>query len=213
MKEKIISLVLIVLLLTITFVTPIQSSSTTKQNTIESSIELSTASDSHLFKSTTIGTITTIIKDNLRQMSYSPRFKQRFTKYLELGLYEMEKLGVTPEKNLLETKSILTDKMLPIDGLKRHMFLINIDPDTVEIKTTIPPQLENLTGDNSTLEIFIKLYPITDSVKTTQRMTLRKLYQTTSLIWPAIGARVIENNITTFIIAFGPGIKREWKIF
>ena len=103
--------------------------------------------------------------------------------------------------------------MLPANGLKKHMFLMNIHPDTVEIKTTIPPKIENLTRENSTLEIFIKLYPFTDSVETTQRMVLRKLYQKTSLIWPAIGARVIENNITTFIIAFGPGIKRDWKIF
>ena len=213
MKKKIISLLLILIFLMTTFITPVQSINTTKQNTTEFSTQLSTASDSYLLKSTTIGTITTLIKDHLRQMPYSSRFKQRFTTYLELGLYEMEKLGVTSEKNLLETQSILTDGMLPMNGLKRHLFLMNIDPDTVEIKTTIPPQIENLTGNNSTLEIFIKLYPFTDSVKTTQRIALRKLYQTTSLIWPAIGARVIENNITTFIIAFGPGIKREWKFF
>lgn len=212
MKKKIIALLLILLLM-ITFITPVQSINTTKQNTTEVSTQLSTASDSYLLKSTTIGTITALIKDHLRQMSSSSRFKQRFTKYLELGLYEMEKLGVTSEKNLLETQSILTDGMLPIDGLKRHLFLMNINPDTVAIKTTIPRRIENLTGDNSTLEIFIKLYPFTDSVETTQRITLRKLYQTTSLLWPAIGARVIENNITTFIIAFGPGIKREWKLF
>jgi len=44
-----------------TFITPVQSINTTKQNTTEFSTQLSTASDSYLLKSTTIGTITTFI--------------------------------------------------------------------------------------------------------------------------------------------------------
>ena len=213
MKKKIISLLLILILLMTALLTSVQSITITKQNTIELTTQLSTASESHLLKSTTIETITALIKDHLRQMPYLSIFKQRLTRYLELVIYEMEKLGITSEKNLIETQSILTDGMLPINSLKRHLFLMNINPDTVEIKTTIPPHIENLTGDNSTLEIFIKLIPFTDSVETTQQIALRKLYQETSLIWPAVGARIIENNITTFIIAFGPGIKREWKFF
>ena len=51
MKKKIIALLLILLLM-ITFITPVQSINTTKQNTTEVSTQLSTASDSYLLKST-----------------------------------------------------------------------------------------------------------------------------------------------------------------
>jgi len=44
-------------------------------------------------------------------------------------------------------------------------------------------------------------------------MPIRKLYQETSVIWPAIGARIKEEDNTVFIIAIGPNIKWDWKLF
>lgn len=55
------TILLILIFLMTTFITPVQSINTTKQNTTEFSTQLSTASDSYLLKSTTIGTITTLI--------------------------------------------------------------------------------------------------------------------------------------------------------
>ena len=142
-------------------------------------------------------------------MQYSPRFKERFTEYLEQGLFEMEKLGITSEKNLLETQTIVTNEPRIKNPFKSHRFLMNINPDSVDIETTIPTYIDNQTGDNYTIEIFIKLIPFVDSIQTIQQIIIRKFYQESSLLWPAIGLRIIEDDKTVFIIAFGKGM--TWK--
>ncbi len=208
MKKKIISLLLILLFLMTTLITSVQSTDTTKLNTTELRTELP-MSESHLLETTTIGTVTTFIKDYLHQMQYSPRFKERFTEYLEQGLFEMEKLGITSEKNLLETQTIVTNEPRIKNPFKSHRFLMNFNPDSVEMETTIPTYIDNQSVDNYTVEVFIKLIPFIDSLQTVQRIILRKFYQESSFLWPAIGLRIIEDGETVFIIAFGKGI--TWK--
>jgi len=217
MKKKVVSLMIISMFLVTGFITSVQSIETKKQKITTSQPQLPTSSESCPLESITIDTMTTLIKNRLHQMPYTSRFKARFTRYIEMGIKEMEKLGVTPEKNLFETQTILTDELLPLKPSKAHFFLMNLYPDSVDITTTIPTYVENLTGDdwadNTTLEIFVKLIPFFDSVETVQRIILRKLYQETSLLLPAIGARIREDNSTVFIVAFGPGIKWSWRFF
>ena len=212
MKKKMFSILLISIVLMPTLITSVQSINTTIQEKNNLITQASTLPESGVLESTTIQIITTLMKDYVDEMPYSSRTKERFIRYIEQGMYELERQEVTSEKNLLETQRILTDSENLLEGLKRHKFLFNINPDTVEIETTIPSHISNLTGGNTTHEIFIKLVPFADSVKTSQRIIIRKLYQETSLIFPAIGARVIEDNSTVFIIAFGPGMKRNWRL-
>jgi len=212
MKKKMMSSLLISIFLIMTLIPSVQSTDTTRLNTTELHTQLPT-SESHLLETTTIGTVTALIKDYLHQMPYSSRFKERFTKYLEQGLFEMEKLGITSEKNLLETQIIVTNEPLLKNPFKSHRFLMNINPDSVNIETTIPTYIENQTGDNYTIEIFIKLIPLVDSIQTIQRIIIRKFYQESSLLWPAIGLRIIEDGETVFIIAFGKGITWNFKFW
>jgi len=217
MKKKVVSLMIISMFLVTGFITSVQSIETKKQKITTSQPQLPTSSESCPLESITIDTMTTLIKNRLHQMPYTSRFKARFTRYIEMGIKEMEKLGVTPEKNLFETQTLLAESPLSLKPPRTHLFLMNLYPDSVDITTTIPTYIENLTGDdwadNTTLEIFVKLIPFFDSVETVQRIILRKLYQETSLLLPAIGARIREDNSTVFIAAFGPGIKWSWRFF
>ena len=217
MKKKVVSLMIISMFLVTGFITSVQSIETMKQNITTSQPQLPTSSESCPLESITIDTMTTLIKNRLHQMPYTSRFKARFTRYIEMGIKEMEKLGITPEKNLIETQTLLTESPLPLKPSKKHFFLMNLYPDSVDITTTIPTYIENLTGedwaDNTTLEIFVKLIPLIDSIETVQRIILRKLYQEASSLLPAIGARIRKDNSTVFIVAFGPGIKWSWRFF
>jgi len=125
-------------------------------------------------------------------------------------------MGITSEKNLLETENILTKGFFNRKPRIRS-FLINLRPDVADVTTSIPPFVINLSknneSENVSLEIFIKLIPLFDSIQTEQRIILRKLYQSSSLLWPAIGARILEDNVTSFILAFGPGFQWTWRIF
>lgn len=100
---------------------------------------------------------------------------------------------------------------------KTRFVLFNLYPDDVTIETTYPRRTRNLSTNASSgnvtqiLEIFLKIIPISDHIQTEKRIILRKLYQETSILGPAIGARILENNETSFIIAFGFGIQRYWR--
>ena len=217
MKKKLISLMILSLLIITCFITSVQSIDSKKINTTESNLQLSTNQESNILESITIGMITSQIKNRLQQMPYSQRFKDRFTRYIEKGITEMENLGITQGKNLDKIQTTLTDIPLALKPAKKHFFLINIYPDTVDIETIVPTYVQNLTGDdwqdNTTIEFFIKLIPLFDSIDTSQRVIIRKLHQSTSLIYPAIGARIRQDNSTVFITAFGPGIKWSWSLF
>jgi len=217
MKKKVISLMIILMFLLTGFITSVQSIETKKINTTESNLQLSTDQESNILESITIGMIASLIKNRLQQMPYSQRFKDRFTRYIEKGITEMEKLGITQGKNLDKIQTAPTDNPLALKPAKKHFFLMNIYPDTVDIETIVPRYVQNLTGDdwqdNTTIEFFIKLIPLFDSIDTSQRVIIRKLHQSTSLIYPAIGARIIQDNSTLFITAFGPGIKWSWRLF
>jgi hypothetical protein len=123
--------------------------------------------------------------------------------------------GITAEKTLSETKEMLDhDTGLRLRG--SHRFLINFYPDVARVVTVLPRYTRNISetneSQNRTLEIFIKLIPFYDYIKTENRIIVRILCQS-SVIWPAIGMRIIEGNTTVFILAFSPGIQWSWKLF
>ncbi len=216
MKKKVISLIILMFLLT-GFIASVQSVETKRFYKAESDLQLPVETESYMLESITIGTMTALIKDQLGQLPINSRLKERFEKYIEKGINEMNMMGITSEKSFVETQTILSDSLLNPKRPKTHMFLMNLYPDSVDITTMIPTYIENLTGndwqDNTTVEIFVKLIPLFDSIDTSQRVIIRKLHQTTSLIYPAIGARIRQDNSTLFIAAFGPGIKWSWRLF
>jgi len=212
MKKKILSLVVISMILFTTLITSGQSNVITKQNTDEFSGTFSEISESNLVKQTTLETITTGMQEYIDQLSCSPLLKQLVIRCIKQGVYDLKKQGINSEVSIDTLELSSYGKERAFGNSRSRFFIFNSYPDTVEIQTTIPSHIENLTG-NSTLEIFIKLYPLVDSIKTSKQMIIRTLYQETSGIWPSIGARIVEDNTTTFIIAFGPGMKWNWKIF
>ena len=217
MKKKVISLMIIMMFLITGFIASVQSVETKRLYKAESDLQLPLEIKSHMLESITIETMTSLIKDRLGQLPINSRLKERFARYIEKGINEMNMMGITSEKNLVETQNILTDGLLNPKRPKTHIFLMSLYPDSVDITTMIPTYIENLTGDewqdNTTIEIFVKLIPLFDSVSTSQRVIIRKLRQTTSIVYPAIGARIRQDNSTLFIAAFGPGIKWSWRLF
>lgn len=205
MNRKVVAFLIIAVFIT-------TSSTTVALDSIELINEINNNYSKSSSESITIGEFVEMIKDELHRTPLNSRFKTMFTKYLENGIEEMKEIGII-ENNLQETKDIFTKGLF--DRKRLHSFLINYNPDEVYILTTIPPIVRNLSNNdtnNRTLEIFIKLIPLFDSIQTEQRIIIRKLYQSTSLIWPALGGRIIEDNSTKFILAFGPGIQWNWRL-
>ena len=213
MKKKILSLVVISMIIFTTMIASGQSDVITKQNTNEIPDTFSDISESNLIKQTTLETITEDMQDYIDQLSCSPIIKQFFIQCIKQGLNDLKKQGINSEVSI-DTLSLSSyDEKRAFGNSRTRFFIFNSYPDTVQIETTIPPIIQNRT-DNSTLEIFIKLYPVVDNIKTSKQMIVRTLTQETSVIWPCIGARIIEDNTTTsFIIAFGPAIKWSWSLF
>jgi len=213
MKKKILSLVVISMIIFTTMIASGQSNVVTKQNTNEIPGTLSDISESKLVKQTTLETITEDMQEYIDQLSCSPIIKQFFIQCIKQGLNDLKKQGINSEVST-DTLSLSSyDEKKAFGNSRTRFFIFNSYPDTVQIETTIPPLVENRT-DNSTLEIFIKLYPVVDNIKTSKQMIVRTLTQETSVIWPCIGARIVEDNTTTsFIIAFGPAIKWSWSLF
>jgi hypothetical protein len=203
MNRKVITLLVIAMF--------IATSSTT---VAVGSIEFINQSSTDYYESTTISEFAEIIKDELYRTRLNSRIEMFFTKCIEKGIEELEEIGII-ERNLEETEDILTKGFFNRKTRYRSI-LINYNPDEVNIYTTIPPFVRNISDnetENRTLEIFIKLIPIFDIIETEQRIFIRKLYQSTSLLWPAIGGRIIEDNSTKFILAFGAAIHWYWRLF
>lgn len=181
-------------------------------------IKIPKADELCVLESITVDEVITLIKEQLHQIISNSRLRLLLMKCIENGISEMGEMGITSEKSLMETENIMsTGKFFNIKPRGIHRFMINIDPDAVLLSTTLPSREIDLTGDNEsenkTLEIFVKLIPLLDSVSTEQRLIIRKLHQRTALLWPAIGARIIEGDETTFILAFGKGIYWSFRIF
>ncbi|MEM0466546.1 MAG: hypothetical protein QXX20_02950 [Candidatus Thermoplasmatota archaeon] len=167
------------------------------------------------FESLTIQGYISILKEYLENVSVSPSIKQQLYRSIELGLAEMKYLNIQPEQTLKEVQDYYpTGIRGPFQ--RDHIFLMNFYPDVVSINVLFPTYKINITHENKTsditqvLEIFVKLVPLFDSVQTQNRIFIRKLYQKTSPIWPAIGGRILDNDTTVFILAFG--LKIDWKM-
>ena len=213
MNKKFISLLIITIFILINITSSVHGVNLKNQILKDQYTELSNSYDNDVLKSTKIGDILKLLKDHINKMQCSSKLKIRIHNFLEDAIYEMKENGITYNKNLFEVQNIIKNRLAFRDLFNNHRFLMNFYPDTVEIETTLPKDIRNISGGNQTLEIFIKLYPIVDFVRTTKQMPIRKLYQETSVIWPAIGARIREDDNTVFIIAIGPNIKWDWKLF
>ena len=217
MKKKIISLFITIFLLTgfTTIVQSIEIKNILSTNNYQESAE---SSESCIFESITLGRFISEIKEQLNKVPLSSRFKARLVNFIESGINEMEKMGINSEKNLLETEDTLSNGLFDRLKDRSHNFLMNFYPDSVDILTVIPPFEVNLSENNESensskkLEVFIKLIPVIDSITTENRIIFRILRQS-SIVWPAIGGRILEDNSTTFILAFGPGIQWSWRLF
>jgi len=206
MNKKIISLLVIAIFIA-------TSSTTITAKSMELMNQSSTNYNKFSSESITIGEFVEIIKDELDRSRLNSRFKLILMKFIEEGTKEIEEIGIT-ENSLQETENIFTKGFFNRKPRSRS-FLINLNPDMVTIYTTIPPFVRNLSNnetENRTLEIFIKLIPLFDMIETEQRIFIRKLYQSTSTLWPAIGGRITEGDSTKFILAFGPGIQWYWRL-
>ena len=213
MRKKLITMVFVLLCVLIILLPSVLGVTLTKNLTQQKSISQSPEKDSNPLSSLTLQQLKNLLIDYIHKSSLSFLLKQQLLYSINQGLNELQHTGIVSFSHFCKTSTNLPKGILGFNGLSRHFILLNIDPDTVKIRTTLPPEIQNISGDNATLEIFIKLYPYRDSIQTTQTIIIRKLYQETSVLLPAIGARIIQNNITTFIIAFGLGMRREWKFF
>jgi len=217
MKKKLLSIMILAILVASGFLSSVQSSEIKSSYTKDSNVSLSTNTQANNLESLTIGLLTELITNHLQKTPYPIKLKEKFLQYLDKGINEMNELGITSEKNLFETQDILSDGFFTVGRPTTHFFLLNLYPDFVDITVTLPTYIENLTGDewqdNTTLEIFVKLIPLLDSIDTSQRVIIRKLYQKTSVLWPVIGGRIRQDNSTLVMAAFGPGIKWTWRIF
>jgi hypothetical protein len=210
MKNKLLSLVLITLIIATSYSTIAQP-----QQQIQPAQQYNciAASDPRTnLDSITLNHLITLIKDNIQNLQISQKLQTLVNRFINRGVQQLQQQGIT-----LETPINNIQTIEPLATRKRSaFFLINYNPDSIFILTSIEPYQVNLsdnqTQGNQTLEILIKIMPFLDYVQTEQLIILRKLYQSTSLLWPAIGIRILEDDTTVFILMFGPGIQRSWRL-
>lgn len=209
MREKLCSCSLIIMVCMVGIIFPVQG----QQLTVTSHTSVSESTPT-----ITISDIRLLLYEKLQHYPLNPQIRLILQHSIDEGMKDLETMGVSFKENILNPQKSSVE--MPLKLLKRtHVMLLNFYPDVVNISLTLRPFVTNLssniTGQNTThtLEIFIKLIPVIDFVKTEQRIILRKVYQNTPLLWPSIGCRILEENTTVFIIAFGPGMQRSWKIF
>ena len=167
-----------------------------------------------LMETTTIQDFITILYTQIQQLPTNSLTRYLLTKSIEQGMKQIKKIGITSETSLSETQEILVE-ITPNVRPRARFFIINIYPDDVQMLLTTPPHVINLSNNgsaNETLEILFKIMPLVDFIQTEQRIIIRKLYQYTSFILPAIGGRILEDNTTKFILVFGPGIRWDWRL-
>lgn len=209
MRKKFITFIIITLfLVTTSTTTAYQQTNRIQSPTISSEPE----SSSPILNSITLEDFITTLHQHIQQLPLNSKIKFLLTYSIKKGYHDLEQLGLTPKTTLTETQQLLLE--YPLGGIqaRARFFIINVYPDTVTILTSIPPNIVNLSEENTTLEILIKITPFLDYIQTEQRIILRKLYQSTSLLWPAIGGRIQEGNTTKFILVFGPGIRWDWRL-
>jgi len=165
----------------------------------------------------TLADVHNILKGRLAQIPVSIQLKHLLAKAIEQGIAQLNTNGLSSEQNLLKMNAEDIGNLAMPRFRLPHVFLINYYPDVVNMSLTLDPwkmEMSNSSGyENRTLEIFVKLVPIVDYVKTEQRIIFRKLYQNTAYLFPSIGCRILQDNSTLFIIAFGPMMQRNWKLF
>ena len=166
------------------------------------------AASSSLLETTTIASCISYLNEYIENMPFSAHFKHYLSTSVEQGCQELKLFGISPDATVNECEDIVGQKDLK-DRLKTRRIIFNIYQDTVEIETVLPIFVKEQT-ENSSIEVFVKLVPIFDSVKTEQRLIIPKLVQETSFLWPAIGFRLVEDNETILIFAVGAGIR--WSL-
>jgi hypothetical protein len=214
MKRKLWSFLLIMLFFTPGFFSTVQSIPLSYRFLSCGPLE-EAAPNSPSLPSLTVGKIVSMIENELQRMPVNAQMKTMLLTSLKQGVAEMGTTGVTTETTLSELKEILDhDTSFRLRG--SHRFLMNFYPDVAQVVTVLPRYTRNLSetneSQNRTLEIFIKLIPFYDYIKTENRIIVRILCQS-SIIWPAIGMRILEGNTTVFIFACSPGIQWSWKLF
>ncbi len=199
MKNKILSLIIItIFLFSSTFVVLGEGGHDTKE------------------KSLKIDELILEIEENLEKMPISNMKKEMLSRFIDLGIEEMHDIGITAETSVSELEP-LSDQEFRLLSSRGHFFMLSFEPDEVVVSTMLPTYISNTSDneseDNSSIEIFLKIVPLFDTIMTKKQFIFRKFYQSTSLIFPAIGLRLIENDETTFLIAFGMGISWYFRFF
>jgi hypothetical protein len=221
MKKKIplliLSMLTIFLLITSSTAQPIVSLQDKQSNSKDQIF-----STDNKLSSCTIHDLIEAMDRYIDQLPIGIQLKQRLHKYIDNGIIELKNNGITVDQTVRETQNYEpTGLKGPFQ--KNHLFLMNILPDIVSINVILPTYRTNISNGNSSdnesenntqvLELFVKLVPFVDSVQTQNRILLRKLYQKTSSIWPAVGGRILDNETTIFILAFGPQIDWSMRFF
>ena len=162
---------------------------------------------------TTIQDMVLLMEEYLESLSLPPRLHLLFSRSISRGLHQLDTVGIHPSMTIKDTSTMLTPNHVPLALQKSRLFLVSSYPDMVDMNLTIPPFEQNESEENVSIEIFIKLYPVVDYVMCEKEWIIRTFCQETSLLWPAIGGRVIKEDETSFIMAFGPGIRWSWRLF
>ena len=206
MKKKLLSIVLVSMFIFTAFASASNTKILKSENT--------SIVDQNSTDSIKVNEIVENIIDYLNELQISDKSKSILRSFILLGLKNLEKIDIDKDVSISDSQDIINERGI-FGRTKNKFVLINYRPDNVILNVTLPTKIINLSDENQTsnrtLEIFVKLIPFIDVVETEQRVIIRKLYQS-SVIWPAIGARIVEDDETSFILAFGINIKWSWKL-
>jgi hypothetical protein len=144
-------------------------------------------------------------------------FHNLFELFIKNGVKELHQSGYSTQVTLGKLQRECSSGLFNRGVQRHHRVLMNFYPDIVVINTSLPIYTEDASEQlgisNATIEFFIKIVPLVDTIETQNRIFLRTLTQKTSVLGPAIGIRLIESNTTVFILAFGSNIQRSWHLF